>query len=190
MPFLDLLWCQEQRLLPTRQLNNLWVLIGPLRVLPVLPELVLIKDHIPADDNLLFGGIPESVGLALSAVPHQDALEGLSLEFLPLFLRNMGIGSASKDSEMFQVRFLACKHLPRCHFVFQSTCRTPIPEVGCCHDCFSPELIIQPSMVEHASGHLHQGSVESLSSPILLWCVRGAELLFDALLLAKLLKMS
>jgi hypothetical protein len=101
-------------------------------------EISLIKCGILANDLLFGDRIVEDPGFVFSRITNEDAFDGVRLQALPLILLDMHISSASKDTQIGDIRDFA-KHASLGDRTNEGRGRGPVVDISVCHGCISPE---------------------------------------------------
>ena len=74
-------------------------------------ELGLIKDNVPADDELFGQGVVHLVPLVAGFEADIDALDRVRCEVIALVFPNVHVGSAAEDTEKREIWLLTSKRL-------------------------------------------------------------------------------
>jgi hypothetical protein len=95
------------------------------------------------------------------------------LERFALISLNIDVGSAPKDSEMANVRFLVEPSSVGC-CTRQTRRREAIPDMDIGSDCIGPERSREVGFVEHGCSMVRNGAISMLCDAVLLGAIPGA----------------
>jgi hypothetical protein len=161
-----------------RVLDGEWLLIvSCISVLPG-PARCIIKRDITRDDHALVGGIVASVRFAPQFIPDEDGFAIVIIEFFQTQPCDLDMRDAPECAKEVHGQGLAMPSFIW-GLAIDVVCGWSVEDVDSHSDCLPPEVARQLLSLEQTSCHGDYALVLPLHHPVLLWRVRGSELMVD-----------